>query len=192
MNNKQETNFFERFNIKDWITVIISISAVTISFNSYRYQVNVNAKNQINQSNKELKSQAINVSMWYQTVSSKSNENITISNSSENAIYDIFVINVSNRSSGTPADLNLVHKYGNDYSTFCQYFEVLPPGRTELYLPPMNAAGGEHSVPEIFFKDSNGVTWFRNYKGNLSKTQNIATLLQKYEIPLPLNQYSRP
>ncbi len=56
----------------------------------------------------------------------------------------------------------------------------------------MNAAGGEHSVPEIFFKDSNGVTWFRNYKGNLSKTQNIATLLQKYEIPLPLNQYSRP
>ncbi len=184
------TKFFEKFNIKDWITVIVSVSAVIVSFSSYRYQVNVNAKNQAEESLRELKSQAVNVSMWYQSVSSKNKDNITISNSSENAIYDVFVINVSNRSSGTPDDLSLVHKYGNDYSTFCQYFEVLPPGKTNLYLPPMNTTGGEHSVPEIFFKDSNGTTWFRNYKGNLKKTENIVTLLRKHEIPLPLNQYS--
>ncbi len=51
--------------------------------------------------------------------------------------------------------------------------------------------GGEHSVPEMIFKDSNGETWFRNKNGSLDKVESLDKLLPKYNIDLPFNQYSK-
>ncbi|MDU7040340.1 MAG: hypothetical protein E6346_13560, partial [Lactococcus lactis] len=120
------------------------------------------------------------------------NPNVTISNSNINAIYDIFIFSVSNRSSGTIDDLGNLNKDGRDnYYQDVQYIEVLPPGKSKIFMSYQNAMGGEHSVPEMIFKDSNGETWFRNKNGSVDKVESLDKLLPKYKIDLPFNQYSK-
>ncbi|MCE2142472.1 hypothetical protein GRC93_18850, partial [Streptococcus thermophilus] len=71
-------------------------------------------------------------------------------------------------SSGTIDDLGNLNKDGRDnYYQDVQYIEVLPPGKSKIFMSYQNAMGGEHSVPEMIFKDSNGETWFRNKNGSV-------------------------
>ncbi len=178
---------------KDWLTVFLSLAAISLSFISLTYQMKINTRNQEREFIKEQRSQAINVSMWlsFETVGPE-NPNVTISNSNRNAIYDIFIFSVSNRSSGIIDDLGNLNKDGRDnYYQDVQYIEVLPPGKSKIFMSYQNAMGGEHSVPEMIFKDSNGETWFRNKNGSLDKVESLDKLLPKYNIDLPFNQYSK-
>ena len=153
----------------------------------------INTRNQEREFTKELRSQAVNVSMWlsYEETGPEK-PNVTISNSNINAIYDIFIFSVSNRSSGTIEDLGKLTKdRRDDYYKDVQYIEVLPPGMSKISMTYQNAMGGEHSVPEMVFKDSNGVTWFRNKNGNLDKVESLDKLLPKYKIALPYKMYSK-
>ncbi|MDM7537443.1 hypothetical protein QUD55_08155 [Lactococcus lactis] len=178
---------------KDWLTVFLSLAAISLSFISLTYQMKINTRNQEREFIKEQRSQAINVSMWlsFEKVGPE-NPNVTISNSNRNAIYDIFIFSVSNRSSGIIDDLGNLNKDGHDdYYQDVQYIEVLPPGKSKIFMSYQNAMGGEHSVPEMIFKDSNGETWFRNKNGSLDKVESLDKLLPKYNIDLPFNQYSK-
>ncbi|MGO2268203.1 MAG: hypothetical protein ACTH4O_01445 [Lactococcus cremoris] len=178
---------------KDWLTVFLSLAAISLSFISLTYQMKINTRNQEREFIKEQRSQAVNVSMWlsFEKVGPE-NPNVTISNSNRNAIYDIFIFSVSNRSSGIIDDLGNLNKDGHDdYYQDVQYIEVLPPGKSKIFMSYQNAMGGEHSVPEMIFKDSNGETWFRNKNGSLDKVESLDKLLPKYNIDLPFNQYSK-
>ena len=178
---------------KDWLTVFLSLAAISLSFISLTYQMKINTRNQEREFIKEQRSQAINVSMWlsFEKVGPE-NPNVTISNSNRNAIYDIFIFSVSNRSSGIIDDLGNLNKDGHDdYYQDVQYIEVLPPGKSKIFMSYQNAMGGEHSVPEMIFKDSNGETWFRNKNGSVDKVESLDKLLPKYKIDLPFNQYSK-
>lgn len=195
--NKNNIGSFNLFHWigeqKDWLTVFFSLTAIFISIISLTYQMNINTRNQEREFIKEQRSQAINVSMWLSfEKAGPENPNVTISNSNINAIYDIFIFSVSNRSSGTIDDLGNLNKDGrhNHYQDV-QYIEVLPPGKSKIFTSYQNAMGGEHSVPEMIFKDSNGETWFRNKNGSVDKVESLDKLLPKYKIDLPFNQYSK-
>ena len=195
--NKNNIGSFNLFHWigeqKDWLTVFLSLAAISLSFISLTYQMKINTRNQEREFIKEQRSQAINVSMWlsFEKVGPE-NPNVTISNSNRNAIYDIFIFSVSNRSSGIIDDLGNLNKDGHDdYYQDVQYIEVLPPGKSKIFMSYQNAMGGEHSVPEMIFKDSNGETWFRNKNGSLDKVESLDKLLPKYNIDLPFNQYSK-
>lgn len=195
--NKNNIGSFNLFHWigeqKDWLTVLFSLTAIIISFISLTYQMKINARNQEREFIKEQRSQAINVSMWLSSENiGAENPNVTISNSNINAIYDIFIFSVSNRSSGTIDDIGILTKDGHDdYYKHVQYIEVLPPGNSKIILTSQSSMGGEHSVPEMTFKDSNGETWFRNKNGNLDKVESLEKLLPKYKISFPLTQYSK-
>ena len=180
-------------NQKDWLTVIFSFSAIMLSILSLVYQMSINSKNQERDFLREQKSQAINVSLWKNNkLNNEEKGNITISNSKVNAIYDVFIFSVSNRASGTIEDLSsLVKNNGDDYFKECQYIEILPPGTSQITMDIHNSMGGEHSVQEMIFKDSNGTTWFRNKNGNLEKIDTLYKLLSKYNISGPYSQYSK-
>ena len=178
MKNKTDNKF------KVQISSIISGIAVLISLSSLLYQVNINSKAIENQNTKEKRSQAINVSMWYKTITpiSRDDKNIIINNANSNAIYDVFVIYVSN--------IGLITQYGDNLINNCQFIEVLPPGETKLVMNLPRAMGGEHATPEIFFTDSNGKSWFRNLHGKLLESKSLNQLLPEYKIPAPYTQYS--
>ena len=186
MKNKTDNKF------KVQISSIISGIAVLISLSSLLYQVNINSKAIENQNTKEKRSQAINVSMWYKTITpiSRDDKNIIINNANSNAIYDVFVIYVSNRSPGKLSDIGLITQYGDNLRNNCQFIEVLPPGETKLVMNLPRAMGGEHATPEIFFTDSNGKSWFRNLHGKLLESKSLNQLLPEYKIPAPYTQYS--
>ena len=195
--NKDNIGSFNLFHWigeqKDWLTVFLSLTAILISFISLTYQMKINAHNQEREFIKEQRSQAINVSMWLSLEKiGTETPNVTISNSNLNAIYDIFIFSVSNMSSGTIDDLGNLNKDKHDnYYQDVQYIEVLPPGNSKIILTSQSSMGGEHSVPEMTFKDSNGETWFRNKNGNLHKVKSLEKLLPKYKISFPLTQYSK-
>lgn len=180
-------------NQKDWLTVIFSFSAIVLSILSLRYQMNINAKNHDLAFLTEQKAQAINVSLWPNKQLNKDEKgNITISNSNVNAIYDVFIFSVSNRASGTIEDLSSLTKiHGDNYYKQCQYIEILPPGTSKITMEIHNSMGGEHSVQEMIFKDSNGITWFRNKNGNIEKIDDLYKILPKYNISGPYSQYSK-
>lgn len=180
-------------NQKDWLSVVLSVTAIIVSIQGLSYQKKINLRNQEREFLSEQRSQAINVSMW---ISSDKVDpitpNVTINNANVNAIYDIFIFSVSNRSTGDISDLSNLTKLGPDnYYQDVQYIEVLPPGISKVSMIFQKAMGGEHSVPEMIFKDSNGETWFRNKIGNLDKVDPLDKLLPKYGISAPYSQYSK-
>lgn len=181
----------ENFNPKDWVTVTVSILALATSFANTIFQMKVNFDNQQNQKNQDERAQAINVSHWYNNVGNDDYDKVTLNNSNKNAIYDVFVFYVSNRSEGKLSDISKLVQYASDddFDKYCDYFEILPPGETTTKMPADRAMGGERFIPEMIFKDSNGVTWFRNKNGNLEKCSNIYKILPKYGIPAPYFQY---
>lgn len=192
--------YFSKFNVlkwierqKDWLSVVLSIVAITVSLSNLSYQKKINFINQEKEFLNEQRSQAINVSMWISSEKvDPTTPNVTINNANVNAIYDVFIFSVSNRSSGEISDLSNLTKLGPDnYYQDVQYIEVLPPGRSKVVMFYQNAMGGEHSVPEMIFKDSNGETWFRNKNGNLDKVDPLNKLLPKYGISAPYSQYSK-
>jgi hypothetical protein len=180
-------------NQKDWLTVIFSLAAIIVSIYGLSYQKKINLINQEREFINEQRSQAINVSMWISSDKVDPAEpNVTINNANVNAIYDVFIFSVSNRSSGDISDLSNLTKLGSDnYYQEVQYIEVLPPGKSKVVMFYQNSMGGEHSVPEMIFKDSNGETWFRNKNGNLDKVDPLDKLLPKYRISAPYSQYSK-
>lgn len=180
-------------NQKDWLTVTFSLAAIIVSIYGLSYQKKINLINQEKEFLNEQRSQAINVSMWISSDKvDPTTPNVTINNANVNAIYDVFIFSVSNRSSGVISDLSSLTKLGSDnYYKDVQYIEVLPPGRSKVVMFYQNAMGGEHSVPEMIFKDSNGETWFRNKNGNLDKVDPLDKLLPKYGISAPYSQYSK-
>lgn len=180
-------------NQKDWLSVVLSLTAIIVSIQGLSYQKKINLRNQEREFLSEQRSQAINVSMWISSDKvDPTTPNVTINNANVNAIYDIFIFSVSNRSTGDISDLSNLTKVGSDnYYQDVQYIEVLPPGRSKVVMFYQNAMGGEHSVPEMIFKDSNGETWFRNKNGNLDKVDPLDKLLPKYGISAPYSQYSK-
>lgn len=180
-------------NQKDWLSVVLSLTAIIVSIQGLSYQKKINLRNQEREFLSEQRSQAINVSMWISSDKvDPTTPNVTINNANVNAIYDIFIFSVSNRSTGDISDLSNLTKLGSDnYYQDVQYIEVLPPGRSKVVMFYQNAMGGEHSVPEMIFKDSNGETWFRNKNGNLDKVDSLDKLLPKYGISAPYSQYSK-
>lgn len=180
-------------NQKDWLSVVLSLTAIIVSIQGLSYQKKINLRNQEREFLSEQRSQAINVSMWISSDKvDPTTPNVTINNANVNAIYDIFIFSVSNRSTGDISDLSNLTKLGSDnYYQDVQYIEILPPGRSKVVMFYQNAMGGEHSVPEMIFKDSNGETWFRNKNGNLDKVDPLDKLLPKYGISAPYSQYSK-
>ncbi|MGF2924212.1 hypothetical protein ACFX18_02895 [Lactococcus garvieae] len=180
-------------NQKDWLSVVLSLTAIIVSIQGLSYQKKINLRNQEREFLSEQRSQAINVSMWISSDKvDPTTPNVTINNANVNAIYDIFIFSVSNKSTGDISDLSNLTKLGSDnYYQDVQYIEVLPPGRSKVVMFYQNAMGGEHSVPEMIFKDSNGETWFRNKNGNLDKVDPLDKLLPKYGISAPYSQYSK-
>lgn len=180
-------------NQKDWLSVVLSLTAIIVSIQGLSYQKKINLRNQEREFLSEQRSQAINVSMWISSDKvDPTTPNVTINTANVNAIYDIFIFSVSNRSTGDISDLSNLTKLGSDnYYQDVQYIEVLPPGRSKVVMFYQNAMGGEHSVPEMIFKDSNGETWFRNKNGNLDKVDPLDKLLPKYGISAPYSQYSK-
>lgn len=180
------------FNPKDWVTVIVSILALITSAANTVFQISININNQQKQRVAEERTQAVNVSEWYNNIDNENYDKVTINNSNKNAIYDVFVFYVSNRSEGTLSDISKLVQYAksdDDFGKYCDFFEILPPGESTTQMPIDRAMGGERFIPEIIFKDSNGITWFRNKNGNLEKCPNIYKLLPKYGIPAPYFQY---
>lgn len=56
------------FNPKDWVTVIVSILALITSAANTVFQISININNQQKQRVAEERTQAVNVSEWYNNI----------------------------------------------------------------------------------------------------------------------------
>ncbi|WP_414827193.1 hypothetical protein ACLN1Y_00200 [Apilactobacillus kunkeei] len=61
------------------------------------------------------------------------------------------------------------------------YFEFFKPNSYKIFKHPIGSAtGNEHMVPEVFFTDSNGISWYRHSNGILEKFNYIPFLESGY------------
>ncbi|MFG7387944.1 hypothetical protein ACGO3R_05355 [Lactococcus lactis] len=112
------------FNPKDWVTVIVSILALITSAANTVFQISININNQQKQRVAEERTQAVNVSEWYNNIDNENYDKVTINNSNKNAIYDVFVFYVSNRSEGTLSDISKLVQYAksdDDFGKYCDF-----------------------------------------------------------------------
>lgn len=100
---------------------------------------------------------------------------VTLNNTSTEPVYNVFVYGTSNAISN---DEFLDTKNNYDIGDY-EFIEILPPGKQSVFLTNHgNAAGGEHSVAGIYFRDSKNVEWNRKPNGSLKRTQYLKTLTQ--------------
>lgn len=141
--------------------LVVIISAATFVFNALVYR------------RKELFSQSRKISVWSTGVIFKPEFRSTfiVRNASTEPVYNVFVFTYFNND--TPSVQEIFD--GNLKAEKYQYYEILPPGDTELSLLSGGASvGGGHEVPAMVFTDSSNQPWYRRANGALVREEYIA------------------
>lgn len=143
-------------NLSDIFTIVATISSAFAAFAAL-YTVISSTK-----SNKRL--QANKICAWID------NDKIVVSNASENPVYEVFVISVSNKNTdGTDsAKMNR----GGSLLYPHSYYPILPSGQymknKQFFERDMN----RRFFAEICFLDNSGNRWIRDKVGKLKQVEN--------------------
>ncbi|NVO88914.1 hypothetical protein HWN39_10530 [Lactobacillus rhamnosus] len=150
------------------LSILLSSLTALSAIGTLAYNIYTNKKH-------NLYLQASKVSCWLNDYDF-SKFSVTLSNTSSEPVYNVFVYGTSNARSNaefldTKGDID-----PDDY----EFVEVLPPGKQVVFLTNHgSAAGGEHSAAGIYFRDSKNVEWNRKPSGYLKRTHYLKTLSRK-------------
>lgn len=130
----------------------------------------------------EKSSQAAKVTAWHEASREASVGGSTcIRNGSEAVIYDVYavLVNGRNESDGSPTG-------GHEH--FGRMLRVIPPLETVRFPAPQGWAGMSRTPSyDLTFRDSQGVTWFRNNWGHLQ--QRAVSVFDHYRLSHPFPYY---
>ncbi|EBF6206940.1 hypothetical protein ACHI29_10660 [Listeria monocytogenes] len=142
--------------MSDIFTVVATFSSAFAAFAAL-YTVISSAK-----SNKRL--QANKICAWID------NNKIVVSNASENPVYEVFVISVSNKNTdGT--DSAKMNQGGSLFYPY-SYYAILPSGVYMNNKQDFDRGMNRHFFAEVCFLDNSGKRWVRNKDGILKKVKN--------------------
>lgn len=112
--------------------------------------------------------QASKVAAWQKSI--YGNGGYLLHNGSAEPIYNVVYFLQSNNQFLTGSDAKKKLKKMNENGDL-EFIETVPPGDLQTDLDAGGfASGGEHSVPAIFFTDSNNCEWYRMANGKLRKS----------------------
>lgn len=150
------------------LSVILSSFTTITAIGTLAYNIYTNRKH-------DVYLQASKLSCWISD-NKFPKFSVTLNNTSTEPVYNVFVYGTSNAMSN---DEFLDTKNNYDIGDY-EFIEILPPGKQTVFLTNRgNAAGGEHSVAGMYFRDSKNVEWNRKPNGSLKPHQYLKTLTQK-------------
>lgn len=129
----------------------------------------------------EKSAQAAKVTVWHEASQRSPISGLTcIRNGSEAVVYDVYavLVNGRNESDGSPG----AHK------AFGRLLRVIPPLET-VKFPAREGWGGMNRTAsyDLTFRDSQGVTWFRNNRGHLKECK--VSVFDQYGLDQPYTYF---
>lgn len=184
-------------SILTFFSVIIATSGFIITSNNYNNNQKQYNEQQKQKKQAEERSQALNIAGWFNSYAQTSDSQfhmraeVTISNSTNIPVYQMFVFMVPNKIEIKFEDLN--NSGGNNTTNYLIYLELVKPGETHKEVKAAgHYPGGGHDSVAILFKDTSSKYWYRSNFGSLERISNsqFQDKFQKNEIYGPYSQYA--